>query len=402
MPQNADCATECQLWLERSRTAESVEKREAALRQALNSADRIDVTQSDWPVLCRIELARHLQSSGRKQEALQVCSEAFCLHMDSGGDHDWSVELYELMATLLEDLGEARRSLSFRQVSVTMYREWEGVESINAAHGLMRLAASVRALGLHEHAICAYQETLPVWLKMLPEKEREYAEAMGGLAVALHQAGRRQTAERVYQEALLYSTRVHGQESFETSEMLLRRGELLCERQNFSGAFVLFEEARRIRERLFGVDDWRTEFVRVSESNGHRMAGRFEQAFAAAERAVRGLISAPAYERAKALEALAQSLVARGDLESGAKAFDRACDAASLAPNIDFPVNARWRREYAAVLDRLGRHQAAADQRQRASLMEWALQRIPRAEDLVQARLEKYVDLYGGREEDAG
>lgn len=320
-----------QLLLSQGRAA-AVEQKwseaEAKLTEALQLGGQLDPGETDVPVMAMLALAQLSYDRGEAGEAVHRATTAFALSAESNDAGGWQLPLYELMASLFEEMGAPQRSVAFRHALVGMWRGLEGGGSANAKRNCVRLAASLKRLGLYQQAAGAYQEAAAL------EHAADWAEA-------LSLSGQHEEAHRMYQRA--HSS---GQPA---ADILTRMGRMFIAWGRLTQALHCFEEAAKLEPG-----------AKAGWADALLLSGETNRAREMAESAVSQWRADGSEELAGGLETLSRAGARQGDLESAEAHCREAIQLMDQRRIPDLTARERRLRWHAELLERLGRAADAA------------------------------------------
>jgi tetratricopeptide (TPR) repeat protein len=303
---------------------------EVKLTEAMHLGGQLDPRQTDLPVMAMLALAQLSYDRGQAEQAVDRATSAFALSTDAAPDGEWQLPLYELMANLYEEMGAPQRSVAFRHALVNIWRSNEN-GSEHARRNCLRLAASLRRLGLYEQAAAAYQQAGAM------ECALEWAES-------LSLAGRHQDALRIVERAPATGATLAA-----IARMMLAAGQP-------ARAIEYFTKAGAVE--TGPIAGWAAACL---------AAGDLTRARQLAEQAVRHWRAETSDELAGALETLARVMETLGDLPAAEAHCREAIGCMDRRRIPDLTARERRLRLHAELLRRLDRPSDAARALQQAA-----------------------------------
>lgn len=347
---------------------------EAKFADALNLGGQLDPNESDLPVVAMLAMAQLSYDRGQKEDAIQRATSAFALSAETEDFSGWQFPLYELMATLFDEMGVPHRAIPFRHILVKLWREMDGSESERTAAAWARLGASFARLGFQEHAARAYTEAAKI-------DERFRLEH----AAALRVASKHEEAEKVYRAALTTLRAQHGSEHLSVAKALDGLAAVYTSAGRGDLAERHFWEAYRIRLALQADTTTDMASAKAHWAQAQMQQGKVCEARLKATEAIDlwRQLGGGAGE-ADAHESLGLALEAGGEMA----AAERECAEALRLMDEHQITDATARRKRlewkARLLDKLGRHEEAQCAANLAARLAEAHRRIPDAETLLQ------------------
>ena len=367
-----------------------------------------------------VVVGRVYQSLGQYDEARELIQRALALRRaEYGEEHPEVASTLLALADVARYRGVYREAFSLAEQALAIRRQALGERHVDVAAALEQLASLSIYLARYEDAETYQREALAIREEVLGPNDTLVARSLSTLGAIVRRRGRHEEAEPLLRRAVEIRESVQGLRHPETTEAMLRVGDLLWQvkrdfdgaeaiyrrvidirreangdfnpryataltslahmlamKRDFAGTAPLFREALAVQQRVFGP-----RHPAVSETMGMfatalRDAGRLGEAEAMFRETValdRALFGDGHARIAGSLAGLASTLMERGELEEGAALYRDAIYRRIRTGTPDHPLVAATMTEFARYLMRYGNY-AAADSMLRSALGIYRLQ----------------------------
>ena len=214
------------------------------------------------------ELGLLLIEEAKIEEALASLEKARELRRQTVGEN--SIEYADVLGTLAIAYVQAGRAPEGRKLAervVEIVRATAGPASARYASALFELGAITRSDHLAPEVFAAsekaYREALQLYTQIYGSEGNKVGNVKNGLGAMLHQQGRTLEAIPLLKDALEISRRVDGPKSSDYAISLVNLGSVDEAFGDYSAAVSLMREAYALAVELQGVNDLRTQFIRV-------------------------------------------------------------------------------------------------------------------------------------------
>lgn len=236
--------------------------------------------------------AGKLLDDGKLAEADTIVDAALAAALaELGEQHPATLDLLDVKASVLADLGQLDASVALRDREITLRKSVFGDAAQSTLNAMMYRGTALRSMGRHSEAVAALSAVVDVQRRINGEKHVATGEAIGHLAAAQFSAGMVTDALRNYEISYLSALMAHGPEHADTLVMLGNFAFGLYSSGNNDAAAPLSEKVWRLRTKVLGEAHHETLRARNNYGAILERLGRTTEAHEHYERAVKGMIA---------------------------------------------------------------------------------------------------------------
>ncbi len=342
---------------------------EGAFRVALAGAKTLPSEHGhDLTALALFNISRLRQSQNREDDARQLREQAIA-QLEQNPPSLPNPFFHYLMAKVLMKFGEHRRAIPFWEQAIQL---GDVKEPVDLAHMLARVGECYNRGGLKDHAAIPLRAAIKI-LRKYPEDPRLWA-ALITLGNALRKSSPAE-AEACYREVADWHV-ARGQ-LLSATPAWGNIGILCSEQGRYAEALEYLEKVRKIREQSASIPTAASAITVNNIANCYRRMGRFEEAFAAVDRAIDLLQDKGGSELAAAYGTRGLIFLDQGKDSEAVEWLRKAYEHHQTLPSPNLDTIADDLNREIAALRRLGRADELKDAEARLASAHAAIKAVP-------------------------